>query len=235
MRIITTAITVCAALMFGTAPAIFADTLTIPASRDATLIENALGERANGAGPALFAGRTGQSTDGIRRALVYFDVAAALPPRAIILRVFPSLDLSPSNAAAVEVALHAVLEDWDEGRSFSAGGGGAPAEAGDVTWIHSSYPDRFWTLQGGHFVSSASATATVEGTGFYTWQSTPQLVADVTRWLHAPQRNHGWMLVGDELLPQSVKRFDSREAGNAALRPALTIEYRLPGPGEGLH
>ena len=62
-----------------------AEILHVPADRDATLIEDSSGGRANGSGPAVFAGRTGQS--GLRRGLIRFDVAAVLPERAIIERV----------------------------------------------------------------------------------------------------------------------------------------------------
>ena len=61
-----------------------AETLFVEAGRDATVIEDPDGGRANGSGPTLFAGRTSQTQNGIRRGLVYFDVAAALPPNAIV-------------------------------------------------------------------------------------------------------------------------------------------------------
>ncbi len=52
-----------------------AETLVIEATNDATLIEDASGLLANGSGPALFVGRTGQATGGVRRAMVRFDLA----------------------------------------------------------------------------------------------------------------------------------------------------------------
>jgi hypothetical protein len=206
-----------------------AETVFITASRDATLIENPAGSLANGAGPVLFAGRTNQSKNALRRGLVYFDVANALPPRAIIKRAFLTLHLTASNSKPGNVTIHRVKNDWGEGASFSAGGGGAPAEAGDTTWLHAFYTDQYWSVEGGYFANSPSATALVEGSDHYTWQSTHRLVADVTQWLHAPDRNFGWILIGDESTPQSAKRFDSRESAVAENRPVLTIEYRLPG------
>ena len=47
------------------------DTATLTASRDATLYEDAEGDRANGSGQHLFVGRTGQPQT--RRALIAFD------------------------------------------------------------------------------------------------------------------------------------------------------------------
>ena len=204
-------------------------TVTLTATRDATLIEDPAGALANGMGPALFAGRNAAAANSIRRGLVYFPVAGNMPPKARIERVFLTLHLTPSNEAPVQVAVHRLLDAWSEGDSFSAGGGGAPAQLGDSTWLHTFYDHRFWILAGGQFVADASSTTVVADTDFYTWQSTPQLVADVRLWLRAPARNFGWVIIGDETAPQTAKRFDSRESATAAFRPMLTVEYRLPG------
>ncbi len=96
----------------------FADMVHISADRDNTLIEDADGARSNGIGPAFFAGRTNQSMFSVRRALVRFDVAAALPEDAIIDRVFLSLYQDSSNVEPSDVSLHRVLADWGEGASF---------------------------------------------------------------------------------------------------------------------
>jgi hypothetical protein len=205
-----------------------AETISIVASRDATLIEHELGDLANGSGPALFAGRTGQKKNSIRRALVYFDLENALPHRARVKRVFLTMHLTPSNAAPAEITLYRVKNDWGEGASFSAGGGGAPAEVGDATWLHAFYTDQFWALEGGYFVDTPSATTLVNDTDFYTWQSSRRLVRDVRKWLRHPDRNHGWILLGDESASRTAKRFDSRESMVEEYRPVLTVEYRLP-------
>jgi hypothetical protein len=206
-----------------------AETLVIQATNDATLIEDASGLLANGSGPALFSGRTGQVIDGIRRAMVRFDLAGALPAKALIERVFLNLHLTPSNDRISQVAVHRLLEAWSEGPAFSSGGGGTASDIGDSTWLHTLYGYQFWTIAGGHYVAHASAEALVGEADFYTWQSTPELLADVRSWQRAPHRNFGWILVGDEEKPQSVKRFDSRESAVAEFRPTLTIEYRRPG------
>ena len=84
-----------------------AEMLHVPADRDATLIQDPSGGRANGSGPAVFAGRTGQGEYGLRRGLIRFDVAAVLPERAIIDRVFVSLyQTSTSNTAPNTVSVH---------------------------------------------------------------------------------------------------------------------------------
>ena len=212
-----------------TATPAFADMVHIPADRDNTLIEDADGAVSNGAGPAFFAGRTNQSLFSIRRALVRFDVASAVPADAIIDRVFLTLYQGSNNTEPSDVSLHRVLADWGEGGSMSGGGGGAPAESGDATWLHTFYDYDFWVHQGGHFVPHASASVTIAGNDFYTWQSTNQMVNNVRQWLHNPQRNFGWLLMGDEDNGGSVKRFDSRTAPNDNQHPILTIEYHLPG------
>ena len=211
------------------ATSVYAEMISIQATRDTTLIEDPDGALANGTGPAFFAGRTNQPQNSIRRALIHFDVAAALPEKALIDRVFLSLYQNSGNAEPSTVSLHRVLADWGEGASFSAGGKGAPAEPGDATWLHTFWDDQYWVQQGGHFIPHASAAEVVEGTDFYTWQSTVHLVNNVRLWLHAPQQNFGWLLMGDEESKGSVKRFDSREGLVAGQHPLLTVEYHLPG------
>jgi hypothetical protein len=211
-----------------TALPVFADMVHIPADRDNTLIEDADGAQSNGSGPAFFAGRTNQEMYSVRRALLRFDVASALPEDAIIDRVFLTLYQGSNNAKPSDVSLHRVLADWGEGASFSGGGSGAPAEAGDATWLHTFFDYDYWVQSGGHYVASASATATVGGNDFYTWQSTNQLVNNVRHWLKHPERNYGWLVMGDEDAGGSVKRFDSREGANSNQHPTLTVEYHLP-------
>lgn len=196
--------------------------------RDATLIEHPHGDLANGAGPALFVGRTGQASNSVRRSLLHFDVAGALPSDAVIEDVSLDLHLTVSNPAPSEISVHRVLDSWSEGPSSSAGGGGAAAQPSDVTWLHTTFDIAHWKRIGGHFVASASTETEVGPSDTYTWYGTPQLLADVRLWLQMPDRNFGWLLLGDEGTPQSVKRFDSRETTEGGYRPVLTIDYRLP-------
>ena len=207
-----------------------ADMVNIPADRDATLIEDPDGAGANGSGPALFAGRNNQAQGSVRRAVIRFDVAGNLPEKAIIDRAFVSLyQTSNNNTDASTVSLHRVLQDWSEGPAFSSGGSGAPSGPGDVTWLHTSYDVEYWVQAGGHFIPQASGSELVSVQGFYTWQDSVNLVNDVRLWLHAPQQNFGWLVMGDEDTPQSAKRFASREGTQTNQEPTLTIEYHLPG------
>jgi hypothetical protein len=56
-------------------------------------------------------------------------------------------------------------------------------------------------------------------------------VADVQGWVNQPATNFGWLVQGNEITLQSVKRFDSREAG-AATRPQLTVVYTPSNPAD---
>jgi len=213
-------------------PTASAETVRIEADRDATLIENPDGALANGSGPYLFVGRTNQNQGGIRRTVLRFDVAGAVPRQAIIDSVRLTLYLWPSNPGPVEVALHRVLADWGEGASSSSGGGGDVAGPGDVTWIHTFYDLERWVSAGGQFVSRVSARRAVDSDGFYTWESTEHLVQDVRLWNKAPRRNFGWILIGDETTRQTAKSFASREHSDLTLRPVLEVTYRMPGKSE---
>ncbi|NNJ94873.1 MAG: DNRLRE domain-containing protein [Halobacteria archaeon] len=205
-----------------------ADMAHITADRDNTLVEDPDGALSNGIGLHIRAGRTNQAMNSIRRGLVRFDVASALPANAIIDRVFLTLYQNSNNTEPADVSLHSVLADWGEAASFG-GGGGAPAEPGDATWLHTFYDHDFWVQQGGHFVPHATATATVSGNEFYTWQSTVHMVNNVRLWLKNPERNFGWLVMGDESTGGTAKRFDSREGRDSTRHPMLTIEYHLPG------
>jgi hypothetical protein len=215
-------------LLLFSACAVNADTLKLYPDRDATLIEHQHGELANGAGPALFVGRTAQSTDSLRRALLHFDVAGALPKKAVIEDVSLTLHLSRGNSVPVDMSVHRVLDSWSEGPSSSSGGSGVAAQSGDATWLHTDYDVAYWKQTGGHFVARTSASAVVGSSGYYSWENSKHMLADVRLWLHAPEQNFGWLLMGDETIPQSVNRFDSRETSRGEFRPVLTVTYSLP-------
>jgi hypothetical protein len=204
-----------------------AETVTLVAALDATLIENSAGERANGSGPVFFAGRTGQSSDSRRRALVFFDVADSLPRGSSIESVELSLVLTPSNDRVADVAVHRALSPWSEGPSAASGGGGAQALPGDSTWLHTDYDTGFWTTPGGDFAPDPSGSAAVGSAGVYVWGSTAELAADVQAWLDEPASNHGWLLIGDEGFPSTSKRFASREDPVEVMRPQLIVVYEI--------
>jgi hypothetical protein len=223
-----TLLVVVLSIPFISAPA-SAETVTIEATRDATMIQDPDGALANGSGEAFFVGRTGQNQNAVRRGLLQFDLAGAIPEGSVIEAASLTLYLTPSHPEPREIRLHRVLADWSEGASSSSGGGGAPSEPGDVTWIHTSYDTGFWVIAGGQFVAHPSASRDVSGEGFHSW-SDRQLARDIRMWLAAPSRNFGWILIGDESTLRSSKRFASREEPDATLRPVLEVTFRSPGP-----
>lgn len=212
------------------APALGQETVSIGAAADTTLFESETGALGSGAGPVLFAGTL--LNGNVRRGLVRFDLAGAVPAGATITGAFVRLNMSRAVSATELVGLHRVTRAWGEGASVSpgSGGAGAPAEPGDATWIHSVFPGVLWTNPGGDFETAASAEALVSGVGFYTWSS-PGLLADVQAWYANPTANFGWLLQGNEGVNQTVKRFDSREHPNAEVRPSLVVTYVIPNPG----
>ncbi|MDP3937876.1 MAG: DNRLRE domain-containing protein [Deltaproteobacteria bacterium] len=211
-------------LAVGATPAA-ALTADIPASRDSTLIEQSEGALGNGAGPNFFAGRTSQSVGSLRRALIAFDVSAYLPAGAVVTGASLNLHASITTEGPRDFGLYRVLSDWGEGASSTDGGRGAPSEAGDATWIHTFYDTNYWSTAGGDAGMNASSIAAVDGPGYYTWPSTPEMAADVQGWLVNPASNFGWIVIGGEGSPVSAKRFDSRENPDASTRPLLTVTY----------
>ena len=208
----------------------FAEFALLRPRQDSTLIESASGAFANGSGPAFFAGRVSSSSGSIRRALIAFEPAEAIPAGSRITAVTVTLRLHPSgtNAGPVTLGLHRVIAGWGEGVSSSSGGGGAPSQPGDSTWLHRSYPDLFWVSPGGDFDPVPHGNALVDQPDHYSWESTPEMVADIQSWLDDPPGNNGWMLMGDESRPTTVKRFDSREEPEENSRPVLTVEFVPP-------
>ena len=218
-----------------------ADVVVLTPTRDNTIFDNG---NSNGAGDAIFSGRTGDFGGQIvQRGLVAFRVAGSVPAGSTITSVSLELALVQTGAmgSPASHSLHRVLADWGEGESIFPGGTGAPPTAGDATWDNTFFPDQFWLATGGDYSPTVSASQTIgPALGSYTWGSTPQMVADVQIWLDIPSTPLGWLLMGDEVTPFSAKKFASREAVDSSLHPTLTIEFTPPpcpadcGDGDGI-
>lgn len=216
---------VCGVLIFGINALEAQNSVTIEASKDATIFNNT---GANGSGVNFFVGRAGTTSGGnVRRGLIAFDIEnSGVPSGATIESVILTLNMSRTATGDVNIVLHRVLADWGEGSSTGSGtGGGLPGTAatGDVTWTHRFFDTQTWMTPGGHFSSTVSASQSVGGFGTYTWggSGSDQIVADVQMWLDDSGSNFGWILIGDET-NQSAKRFDSHESNNG---PMLTVAY----------
>ena len=211
------AMCVVGALAHAAGGSVTADTVSLGASKDNTLFSTN-GETSNGAGDSLFSGRTGGGGgDGTRqRAVLAFDVAAAVPAGSRIAAAELTLTLrSAGNRGGEEVhALHRLREDWGEGESNGSGGQGAPAAPGDATWLHTFYPDEFWTTEGGDFDPASSASRLIgEEAGPYTWPSSDALVADVQAWLDEASTSYGWLVLGNESETGTAQVPQSRVGG----------------------
>ena len=190
------------------------------------------GTVSNGAGPNLHVGRSGLETY-LKRALIAFDIAGNIPAGATINSATLTLRLNNWSPHEIStwVKLYRILADWGESssNSGSAGGLGAPAQPGDATWTYTFYPTTLWSSPGGDFSASYSATKMISPAyNFYTWGTTAQMVSDVQSWLDDPGNNFGWILIGDESVDYTGKRFCSREYTTTSYRPVLTVDYTLP-------
>ena len=207
-----------------------AGTVNINPSKDNTLYEYNpdVGDLSNALGMHFFAGKTAMNA--LRRGVLAFDIAGNIPPGSTITAVSLSANMSrtPTNTAYA-MELHKLLADWGEGTSHAPGqeGGGAPATPNDATWRHRFFDTIFWSTQGGDFSATVSASQMVGGVGQYMWSSA-QMVVDVQGWLDNPASNFGWLLLGNESVAGSTKRFDTRESASP---PVLTIQYVRATPG----
>jgi hypothetical protein len=222
---------VVAALIIGSCFSASAVDVTLGANKDNTLFEDNAGALSNGAGDYTFAGRVGPGGGGgkIRRALISFDLSS-IPSGATVTSVGLILNMSKTIAGPETTALHRVTASWGEGTSDAAGdeGAGAASTTGDATWLHRSFNTSNWTAQGGDFAVGASASVSVGAEGFYIWGTTAQMVADVQAWVATPANNFGWIMIGNESVTTTAKRFDSRTNLIPGNRPALTVRYTPP-------
>ncbi|MFO0856373.1 MAG: DNRLRE domain-containing protein [Phycisphaerales bacterium] len=209
------------------------DVVHLPCIADTTLYQGF--EHSNGAGSYLFAGNTNRF--GARRVLLRFDPAASIPTGSTITSARLTLTMDQTINGEFSFSIHRVLGAWNEGAVNSGvpGGVGDQAQNGDVTWDARSFnfnPSLLipWNTPGGDFVAAPSAMIQIGGQGQYTWGSTSQMTADVQAWFQTPSTNSGWIIVGQNVLGATAKRFVSRNNANAGARPVLEVVYTPPGP-----
>lgn len=213
-------------------PTLAAQTIVnVPCVRDNTLYEDLAGLTSNGSGPSVFCGKTG--TGDIRRALLFFDVAANVPAGAKVLAARLKLNVAQSVAfLPITTDAHRVLQTWGEGPSVAAGGGGGGgtlAQAPDATWLHAQFPTVFWPTPGGNYSAVKSFSFPMPALGPVTTAPLAGLVADVQDMLDNPASNHGWLLRTNEVSASTARRLDSRESFTPSLRPTLEVTYLQAG------
>ncbi|MCH8807236.1 MAG: thrombospondin type 3 repeat-containing protein [Planctomycetes bacterium] len=215
--------------VIATAPA---DVVTLEPIKDNTLYEDPGGAWSNGAGQHFFVGKaSGNASNMTRRGVMAFDITTVIPAGSTIERVTLTLNMSRTPESDPQpISLHRALADWGEGTSDAPlqEGRGAPSTPDDATWIHTHYDTSFWNDAGGDFTVAASVTEMVSILGTYTFGSSPGMVTDVQTWLDSPPGNFGWVLVGNEAVLRTVKRFDTREHPDPTVRPILTIDFTPP-------
>ncbi|MDB6137880.1 MAG: hypothetical protein JWO94_952, partial [Verrucomicrobiaceae bacterium] len=203
-------------------------TQTITAKKDNTIFseDDASNYHSDALG-YLYVGKTGPNYGPyVRRALVSFDVAGALPAGVSIQSAQFRLkaEMMAASASGSVLSINRLTQTWGEGTSHNTtGGSGAPATIGDATWTRTFYNTNAWSTPGGSYVPTASATAAIATTGPLTWNSTVQTVADVQSWLDNPSSNGGWIVRGDEINSKTAIQFHSVQQGNTP--PALIVTY----------
>ena len=218
-----------------------ADAVTLSPIKDNTLYEpiapDAFADMSDGLGPTMFAGKVkdadadpGTGTRvALRRAVLEFDIAGNVPSGATIDSVQLTLFCDKvAQAANFNVTLNRLLSEWGEGTSNTGNsqqGRGEPATTNDETWRHTFYSSQFWGTPGGDYTLTASATKAVGPTGAYTWGSTSGMVGDVQAWLNNASQNHGWIILSNETVIQTTKRFATRENATVNNRPKLVVNY----------
>jgi hypothetical protein len=197
------------ARMLAALPALGAVVNLNPAQDNMMVQEN--GTLSSGAGSWVIAGTNNQGTLGdSRRALIRFDLTG-VPTNATITGITLTMTNDRGKVGSQAVTLHRATASWGEGTSNSDAdpGKGAPATTNDATWTHRLYPTTTWTTPGGDFVGSVSASTPVGNSGTYTWASA-LMIADVQQWVSTPATNFGWIVIGNEALKATARRFYSR-------------------------
>ena len=213
-----------------------ADQVTLFPSADATLIEL---KPTNSLGGATWLAAGLTQNGNTNRALMKFDIAAAVPAGSTIvdIGVRVSVTRTPVDGNADSLfSLRRVFRPWNEGSNLPADsqypGLGAPAQLGDATWTHASWGTNAWTIPGGQedvdYAAGFSASTGIGGIADYFFEGAG-LITDVQLWLDHPAQNFGWMLkTEEEKSIFTARRFGSRELEDAGESPQLIITYLPP-------
>lgn len=208
--------------------------------RDTTIFSES--EFSNGSGSHFFAGSAGGNGD--RRAFIAFtNLQSSVPAGAQITVATLTLQVNQQAQTAVPgiFTVNKVTAAWGEGSSSSDSqspgpGFGIAAEVGDATWSLRQVTAKgqpptgsAWSVPGGDFVGTASASLNISATGQAAFSSA-QMAQDVQSWLDAPESNFGWCLRGPETEEMVARRFTSRNSTSTAQRPRLVLQYTFNGP-----
>jgi spore coat protein A len=181
-----------------------------------------------GAGPDVFSGVTFRGA--VRRALIRFDIAAAITAGSTIDAVTLTLNVNlTTDNQDTTMTLHPIFQAWGEGTvdcRASGGGKGDEANPGDATWLDAKFQQVPWTTAGGdRGPASASSVVPLSGDAIWDGAVYPAMIIQVQNWLDTPSSNHGWLVMDEELRDASARRFGSREG---SVPPELHIEFTPP-------
>ena len=220
--------------------------LDIAPSADATLlggtdVGNSL------AVPGMFVGK---DPSNVKRGLIEFNVAAAIPAGATVTGVSLQMTIgqvagssggSVTNFGPVQtMGLYDESQAWGQptntvgASSFGGHGHGAAAQTGDATWTTAAWSTTPWNVAAGGNWTAGSldlADAQVPGTTGYvaTWSSAA-LAAEVQGWLDNPASNNGLLIKDqDEVTGTTFRAFWGEQgainAGNPSWAPDLSVTY----------
>jgi len=194
-------------------------------SADTTLFENSPDNNLGSSSTLIVGTTAGGSKD---RGLFKFDLSQ-LPVNATITSAAFSINVVKAGfGSGSTFAMHRVLRDWGEGTGL--GNQGELAKPGEATWKNRFHPTIPWDSPGAatnvDFVGDVSATSFVDGSGSYTFGSTPALVADVQSWVGNAGTNFGWIVISDaEGVGSTARRVASRE--DSVSTPVLALQYTV--------
>jgi len=152
----------------------------------------------------------------VDRGLLRFDVSS-IPPGAVLQSVRLRLNVVkiPRLPANSNFSLYRMLTSWDASASW------ANATA-TIAWAG------LGTLSGVDYVAAASGTQFIGDVGFYEFEPTANLLADVQAWQTNTTSNNGWLLKCEsEGIGRSARHFGSSESASP---PQLIIDYSVPAP-----
>jgi len=186
----------------------------------------------SGASSNLYIGLTGAlNNNGRQRGLLQFNLSS-IPNNAqidsAVLRI-PVIASANSNNLTHTFTIHRLLKDWGEGVANDGLGRGEAALSNEATWLSNYHSSSLWTNPGGDYVAIASASAGAKydfPLQYGTWRGAG-VKADIETWLASPATNYGWVVIGQENVIKSAKRFTSREE-TFFPKPALLIYYKVP-------
>lgn len=195
-----------------------ADTVTLRATADVELHENAPDSNF-GTGLTMVSGGLGVSAGNeTRRSLVRFDPTPAIPSGSTVTSATLTVAVTrvPSTPVSSTFGLSRILQPWSET---------------NATWITRLDVTALWSSAGAagaeDIAATPSSSVLVGGIASYSFASSSNLVADVQLWVDTPSTNFGWLLISDaEESLWTARHFATRESG--ANGPAVVVEFTRP-------